>query len=168
MKAFSSFIQGPASISSAVCEIPAVLNDAAERSGGRITKWAALGFCWGYKVFLLLQTALTSLGLVLCLCRATKLNICPDRLLQANPAPKPHSLLQLEHIHPSCLLMMRVPSRFLFVSFHRRMRTRRYAVVSRTSSKSTNTSRPSQTWITDGWLRGKLRSLWIYSTPIVF
>lgn len=51
-RASSTFIEGPASISTAAGAIPAVLKSATEESGGKITKWAALGFCWGYKVCL--------------------------------------------------------------------------------------------------------------------
>jgi hypothetical protein len=50
MKAFSAFIDGPASISEAAGAISGVLEDVREKSGSRIAKWGALGFCWGYKV----------------------------------------------------------------------------------------------------------------------
>ena len=50
MKAFSAFIEGPASIEEASGAVAGVLEDVREKSGGRIAKWGALGFCWGYKV----------------------------------------------------------------------------------------------------------------------
>ncbi|RDK41543.1 hypothetical protein M752DRAFT_294389 [Aspergillus phoenicis ATCC 13157] len=51
MKAFSAFIEGPASIPDAAGVIPAILEDVMEKSGGKISRWAALGFCWGYKEY---------------------------------------------------------------------------------------------------------------------
>lgn len=55
MKAFSAFIEGPASILDAAGVIPAILEDVMEKCGGKISRWAALGFCWGYKVYLCLD-----------------------------------------------------------------------------------------------------------------
>ncbi|PSN59196.1 dienelactone hydrolase [Corynespora cassiicola Philippines] len=50
MKSFNAFIQGPASIPSAVSAVPTIIRDITERIDGKITKWGALGFCWGYKI----------------------------------------------------------------------------------------------------------------------
>jgi dienelactone hydrolase len=44
------FLQGPANQERAAGRIGPVLKEIMEKSNGTITKWAALGMCWGGKV----------------------------------------------------------------------------------------------------------------------
>ena len=49
-QAMGAFFQGPANPATALGAIPGILKEIEEKSGGTITKWAALGLCWGGKV----------------------------------------------------------------------------------------------------------------------
>ena len=49
-QAMGAYFQGPANPATALGAIPSVVQEIEEKSGGTITKWAALGLCWGGKV----------------------------------------------------------------------------------------------------------------------
>ena len=49
-QAVGACFQGPANPATALGAIPGVIKEIEEKSGGTITKWAALGLCWGGKV----------------------------------------------------------------------------------------------------------------------
>ena len=45
------FFGGPAAPAKAVARLPSVVKQITELSGGKIDKWASVGFCWGGKVY---------------------------------------------------------------------------------------------------------------------
>ena len=45
-----AYFQGPANPARALGEIPGMIEEATSKSNGIITKWAALGLCWGGKI----------------------------------------------------------------------------------------------------------------------
>ena len=51
-----AYFQGPANPATALGAIPSVIKEIEEKSGGTITKWAAVGLCWGGKVSALFST----------------------------------------------------------------------------------------------------------------
>jgi len=46
-----AYFQGPANPRTAIGEIPGVIKELTQKSNGTITQWAALGLCWGGKVW---------------------------------------------------------------------------------------------------------------------
>ena len=45
-----AFFQGPAAPPKTAARIPGIIKEITEKTGGKITKWASLGMCWGGKV----------------------------------------------------------------------------------------------------------------------
>jgi dienelactone hydrolase len=46
----TAYMQGQASPAKAINRIPTLLKEMTEISGGKIEKWASVGYCWGGKV----------------------------------------------------------------------------------------------------------------------